>query len=356
MFDFQLVSELTDKEKNEVIFFYNLCSSKSIEQHLSWKPLNGNKLTFFFLLVRKNKTLVCFSKIEISKKSIFKFAEVKFGPLCEDVNILLSAIEYLIEYFKSNHYTYFQIQPNLIAGSESEYLESLLSRNKKIKYTYDKFNWSSLRLQISGKSNEEIFSKFSKGHKSSIKSTIKRGVQVKHNNITSDELDALANVFVKMWSHKKIYYSISDFNFFFKQLKENENQIPYKMYLVKNSSSEVIGGVVVVFQGDVARYYSGASDPDCRDISILHIAIWEALINAKDIGCKYFDFWGYNHFVDESDEVFYINRFKKGFGGENIFYTKLIKHKPELPLYVFYKFILYFKKIIKKNVRIWRSN
>ena len=37
----------------------------------------------------------------------------------------------------------------------------------------------------------------------------------------------------------------------------------------------------------------------------------EAIKLAKTTGCLYFDFGGYNHYVTEKDQIFYINRFKK---------------------------------------------
>jgi lipid II:glycine glycyltransferase (peptidoglycan interpeptide bridge formation enzyme) len=50
--------------------------------------------------------------------------------------------------------------------------------------------------------------------------------------------------------------------------------------------------------------------------------MYEAIMKAKNDNFKYFDFWGYNHFVDESDQIYNINKFKKGFGGYYTFFAK----------------------------------
>lgn len=38
--------------------------------------------------------------------------------------------------------------------------------------------------------------------------------------------------------------------------------------------------------------------------------------------CTTFDLWGYNHFVDENDQIFHINKFKRWFSGTYLFYPK----------------------------------
>ena len=43
---------------------------------------------------------------------------------------------------------------------------------------------------------------------------------------------------------------------------------------------------------------------------------------SKDRGLAWFDLWGYNHHVDQSDQRHQINRFKKGFGGQFVSYPR----------------------------------
>ena len=52
------------------------------------------------------------------------------------------------------------------------------------------------------------------------------------------------------------------------------------------------------------------------------MVLYEAIRKAKTDNFRYFDFWGYNHFADQSNPVYYINRFKKGFGGYYSFFAK----------------------------------
>jgi lipid II:glycine glycyltransferase (peptidoglycan interpeptide bridge formation enzyme) len=102
---------------------------------------------------------------------------------------------------------------------------------------------------------------------------------------------------------------------------------------------------LLAFQVNTVLYFKGSSDPNSRHLPVLHMAIWEGIKMAKRLGFDFFDLWGYNHFAKENDQVFFINRFKKGFGGEYIFYPKKIYfiYKP-----LRYKLLQLLKKVKNK--------
>ena len=96
----------------------------------------------------------------------------------------------------------------------------------------------------------------------------------------------------------------------------------YKRQVVKDKDGIMIGGIIAVYQGKTVRMYKGASDPERRDIPISHLLVYEIIQRAKNDNFKYLDLWGYNHFVDKNDQVYNINTFKRGFGGECTFFAK----------------------------------
>jgi lipid II:glycine glycyltransferase (peptidoglycan interpeptide bridge formation enzyme) len=112
--------------------------------------------------------------------------------------------------------------------------------------------------------------------------------------------------------------------------------------LVANAEKAIIGGIALLYQGNAVRYFKGAADPHVRNLPVLHLALWEGIKSAAQDGFKQFDFWGYNHHATESDQIFFINRFKKGFGGTFTSYPK--------KMYFIFKPVRY--KLIKtmKNV------
>ena len=86
-----------------------------------------------------------------------------------------------------------------------------------------------------------------------------------------------------------------------------------KLMVARDSGHAVIGGSIFTFQGISVRYLISASDPERRELPMTHLVIYRAILEAKEAGFRYFDFWGYNHFAERDDQVFKVNSFKKGF-------------------------------------------
>lgn len=82
---------------------------------------------------------------------------------------------------------------------------------------------------------------------------------------------------------------------------------------------------IMVFQrGNRAWYFYGASSPEHRDRMPTYRVQWEAMRWAKDKGCRSYDLWGVpdedfetleDQFLDRSDGLWGVYRFKRGFGG-----------------------------------------
>ena len=100
----------------------------------------------------------------------------------------------------------------------------------------------------------------------------------------------------------------------------HENNKGFIEYIFEGEN--LVGGLIIIYQGNSARYYKGATDPERRDISILHLGLYEAMKYSKANGCTMFDLWGYNHFADENDQVYFINQFKNGFSERFYLFSK----------------------------------
>jgi lipid II:glycine glycyltransferase (peptidoglycan interpeptide bridge formation enzyme) len=323
MLEYNIKKKITNDELKEIEAFLNSIQFVTIEQYPEWSNVLDNKEQLSYLIVRNNNQIVLFCKINEYKILFLKFVQIFFGPVFENSAFLIESIEYLVNYYKQKGFQLIKIQLAIETGAETDLIEYKINQKYKIKYFFDRFNWASIRIKLKDKTEEEIFKEFSKGHRSSVKKTIKSNVQAVEIN-TEDDIYKLCEVYEKMNVQRRIPSDIQHTKKLFmnisKYLKEKEKGF---ILGVKNSSSEIIGGIIIVFQGNTARYYKGASDPDIRDIPVLHLAIWEAIKISKRMGRTYFDLWGYNHFVTEKDQVFWINRFKKGFGGEFLFYPKI---------------------------------
>jgi peptidoglycan pentaglycine glycine transferase (the first glycine) len=68
--------------------------------------------------------------------------------------------------------------------------------------------------------------------------------------------------------------------------------------------------------GGRAWYMVGASLPIHREKMPNHLLQWEAMRWAQEQGCTVYDMWGAPDELDESDPLWGVYRFKRGFGGE----------------------------------------
>jgi len=68
--------------------------------------------------------------------------------------------------------------------------------------------------------------------------------------------------------------------------------------------------------GGRAWYIVGASLPVHREKMPNHLLQWEAMRWAQEQGCTVYDMWGAPDELDESDPLWGVYRFKRGFGGE----------------------------------------
>lgn len=95
--------------------------------------------------------------------------------------------------------------------------------------------------------------------------------------------------------------------------------------LIAEFEGQPLAGLMAFAQGDTAWYFYGASNNQERNRMPSYLLQWEAIQWAKRKGCKTYDLWGIPdddesvleaEFMDRSDGLWGVYRFKRGFGGE----------------------------------------
>ncbi|MFN2302914.1 MAG: lipid II:glycine glycyltransferase FemX, partial [Anaerolineales bacterium] len=86
-----------------------------------------------------------------------------------------------------------------------------------------------------------------------------------------------------------------------------------------------LAALMVFALGERAWYIYGASNNEERNRMPTYLLQWEAMRWAKNVGCKVYDLWGVpdypedqleDSFLERSDGLWGVYRFKRGFGGE----------------------------------------
>ncbi len=105
----------------------------------------------------------------------------------------------------------------------------------------------------------------------------------------------------------------------FKSFKEGKEII----FLFGKYKGEIVAGAIIVFWSGIAFYHQAASLNKHAKLSVPYLLQWEAIKEAKNRGCKVYDFWGF------TDPQKYPRHpwagptlFKMGFGGYKTEYIK----------------------------------
>ena len=333
----------TNLDNAEVERIRAFCASAdycSLEQSPGFPEiLHPGKINYFWFLEDGN--IRSFAQINES----FRFAHIWYGPVFCEKDVLIASINEIVNHYKRRRFFYLGLQLYYKSGYDTEYIEYELSKLHKIKYIFNNENTkASLEIDLE-KPLEEIYTNFRKGHKSDIKRAVKSGLTVEETT-NSSELSSFIDVYLKMCKvrvidghTRKEMTSICDY-----LITNKKGQI----LIAKDNNNVILGGGIFAYQGISVRYLLGASDPERRDLPVLHPVIYQAIEMAKNNNFKFFDFWGYNHFATESDQANHINHFKKGFGGYYTFFPKKMNINLVTNGFTIYRFSMLVKKLIAK--------
>ena len=348
--EFTYKSKLSHIDIEQIEVFYNDLDFATIEQHPAWHLDVDSKNVKYFIAYEKTK-IVCYSVLYEKVVGPIRFANIRFGPLFHDREYLISSLIELRRHYKERLFLFVSVQLAIFTGADVDYIEAKFHQAVKFKNRFDRNNWFSIIVKLD-QDADTIFKNFSSGHKGSVKKAIKANSVVRQAETRSD-IKALVQVYYKMQLTRKINSeSIEVIEDHFLNLFEFlKNKRKGFVLLVIDDSGKIIGGTINIFQGKGVRYFKGAADPDRRDIPVMHIAFFEGIKIAKDMGFQYFDLWGYNHYVDKNDQIYNINIFKKGFGGEFVFYPKIM-HVQLVPFgRLIYETMMNLKKIANRILR-----
>lgn len=107
---------------------------------------------------------------------------------------------------------------------------------------------------------------------------------------------------------------------------------------------EIIAGALIIFWSEIGFYHQAVRDPKYDKIPAVYLIQWEAIKEAKNRGCKLYDFWGY---IDPKENPGHPwagpTLFKMGFGG----YKKEYLKTQDLSLSKKYWLTYFFEKLRK---------
>lgn len=326
----------------KIIHFYQKQNHVFINQHPDWNISEQGNIKIKYFIASIEGDVVCFAKILIRQFSTVKFlkyAEINGGPLCSDKQILLDCIKLIVDYCKSNRCMELKLKLPMPVSFESEYIEVCLQKDVYpfISF-YNKNNFSTLQVDLT-LPVDQIKNEFSTVLKKNLKAGLSKNITVREIESDSDIQNVL-ELYKKMLVRKKL----NDLNSeeLFRVIVFIKEHYLGKVLASFKENGTMIGGAIIIFQGARSEYYIGFSDPDEKKLPVSHSILFEAIIKSKELGYKYFDLGGYNHYATEKDQVYYVNLFKANFSSNFVFYPKEMH-------FIFIPYFLFLSKAIEKT-------
>lgn len=165
------------------------------------------------------------------------------------------------------------------------------------------------RLNIEGRSNEELLASFHQKTRYNIRLAIKKGVEVRicgkemvpefarlmletgvRDGFVTRQPEYFSSMLDNLGEHARLYMAFHD-------------DVP-------------IAGTLAIWYGDKVWYLYGASSNQHRNLMPNYLLQWSMIQWATEKGCRVYDFRGVSGDLSEDNPLYGLYKFKKGFNGD----------------------------------------
>lgn len=236
------------------------------------------------------------------------------GPVCnlEDRETFAALMEGARALAKQYHGYVIKIDPDVPCQNTQfrQMLESfgfrLMQEGKNFEGIQSKFVF---RLDVAGKTEEEMLASFTQKHRYNIRLAVKKGVEVR---VCGQEM-------VHDFTQIMIETGMRD-NFvtrneaYFSNLLKNLGEHA-RLYMAFHEGTPIAGTLAIWF-GDKVWYLYGASSNHHRNLMPNYLLQWNMIQWALEKKCRIYDFRGVSGDLSEDNPLYGLYKFKKGFNGE----------------------------------------
>ena len=236
------------------------------------------------------------------------------GPVCdlddrETFAQLLEGAKALAKEYKSY---VIKIDPD-VPSSNTEFAEMLRSFGFRSKEGGKNFEAIQpryvFRLDVDGKTEEELQAGFHQKWRYNIRVAQKKGVEVK---ICGKEMvPAFADLMLTTGVRDGFVTRQPEY---FAAMLDNLGE-HCRLYMAFHEG-QPIAGTLAIHYGDKVWYLYGASSNEHRNLMPNYLLQWCMIQWAVEQGCRVYDFRGVSGDVSEDNPLYGLYRFKKGFGGD----------------------------------------
>ena len=336
-----------ESDINEFNKFFASNERCNFQQSLEWSKVKTSWKTEVILAEDKNKNIIGSLTVWIRKIPIFgHIMYAPRGPICDVHNkeVLEQLTEGAKELAKKYKAIVLRIEPD-IKSDDIEFKNNMIELGYKIKDDAKNFREEIqpryvFRLDIKGKTEDEVFKNFHQKTRYNVRLATKKGVTVKDG--TREDLKDFHKIMIT--TGKRDGFIIRPLEYFEKMYDELGQE--HMKILMAYYEGKPISGVIPIIYGNKTWYLYGASSNEHRNLMPNYLLQWEGIKYAISQGKDMYDFRGVSGVVDENHPQYGLYRFKKGFNAE---FTEFIGE-----LYIPFRPIWY--KMYKLTEKLYKNS
>lgn len=335
------IEQITDREKWDS--FLKEFSPNSLLQSWGWGEFQkeyGRKV--WRVGAVENGQILGVALVQLITTKLRTHLYVSNGPVL-DYAMNSEAFKAILGHIKAiaiqEKVKFIRIDPLIENTKENRRILSSFNLVQAMTHTQAEHKWL---LNIEG-SEEEILSQMTKDTRYEIRKSEREGVVVSSSTEMKD-YEEFEKVFID--TVKRHNFITHPIGYYKKQFEVLTKENMYRVYLAKKDG-ETIAAALISFFGDSAAYLHAGSlnTPETNKLMAPQALIWKAIKDAKEQGCKIFDFWGITTSSDPKNSWAGFTKFKKGFGG----YQFDVIRAHDLPLSLQYSAI----SLLESTREIW---
>lgn len=350
-----LLSKDEEKEYKEFLESHDRCN---FQQSIEWTRVKESWSHEVVLSKDESGKIIGSIMVLIRKIPIFgNYMYVSRGPICDihDENVLKDLTDGLKELAKKYNAFTLRMEPD-IKSEDEEFKEIMQHLDFKINDKGKNFSDGVqpryvFRLDIKGKTEDEIFAAFHQKTRYNVRLAIKKGVEIREG--TKADLKDFHEI-MKV-TGKRDNFMIRPLSYFEKMYDELAPE--HLKIMMAYFNGKPISGIIDIIYGNKIWYLYGASSNEHRNLMPNYLLQWEMIKYSIEHKKDMYDFRGVTGIVDENDPHYGLYRFKKGFNaeftefvGEVYINFKPLKYKCYKITEKLYKNLAELKSKLKKNL------
>ena len=309
-----LVNENNKEKYTEFLKKHERCN---FQQSLEWGRVKESWKNEIVLAENEAGEIVGSISILIRRIPIFgNLMYSSRGPICDIHNegVLKQLTQGIKELAKKYNAFVIQIEPD-IKSDDTEFRQIVEKLGFGVKDDAKNFSQEIqpryvFRLNIKGKTEDEVFNEFHSKTRYNIRLAVKKGVVIKEG--TKEDLKDFHKIMIT--TGKRDGFIIRPLEYFEKMYDELAPE--HMKVLMAYYEDKPISGIIPIMYGNKTWYLYGASSNEYRNLMPNYLLQWEMIKQAIQNKSDIYDFRGVCGIIDESHPQYGLYRFKKGFGAE----------------------------------------